>query len=126
VETPGVMIRRFSEFTWDFLVYSVLDFQPVLVAVDVLFLLSGPLQNWRLKRQLKLLSDGELVLRSGDCKKAILGFCGVSNGAGQLRLFYRQENGDQRKILVTLFDFVVATSCRLGSFVTRALVVLAA
>ena len=98
VESPGLIIRKFSEFTWDFLVYSILVFQPVLVVVDAFFFLSGPLYNRRLRKQLHLLSDSEMVLGRGDCKKAILGFCRVSREAAQLQLSYRRGDGERREI----------------------------
>lgn len=98
VESPGVIIRRLSEFTWDFLVYSVLVFQPALVVVDAFLFLSGPLYNRRLRKQLHLLSDGEMILVRGDRKKAILGFCRVSKGAAQLQLAYRRDDGERREI----------------------------
>jgi hypothetical protein len=98
VEKPGRIIRRFSEFTWDFLFYLLIDFHPVLALVDVLFLLTGPLYNRRLKKQLRLLSDGEMVLRPGERKTAILGFERVPSGATQLQLWYRHGNGDPQRI----------------------------
>ena len=98
VEAPNRLIRKFSEFTWDFLFFAILDFHPVLVAVDVFFLLAGPIYNRRLKKQLRLLSDGEMVLQPGECKKAILGFRRVSKGATQLRLRYRCGGGEQQEI----------------------------
>jgi hypothetical protein len=110
VESPQLMIRKFSEFTWDFVVYSILDFHPVLVFVDAVLFLSGPLYNRRLKNQLRLLSDGEMVLGRGDRKKAILGFRGVSKGAMQLQLFYRRDDGERRQMTWDLRQEVAIVS----------------
>ncbi|MEX2120042.1 MAG: hypothetical protein WD847_10650 [Pirellulales bacterium] len=98
VEPPAVIIRKLSEFTWDFLLYSIIDFQPVLAAVDAFFLLTGPLYNRRLRKQLRLLSDGEMLLGPGECKQAIVGFRGVSRGAQELELSYCSPDGEQRKL----------------------------
>ncbi len=98
VESPGIIIRKFSEFTWDFLVYSILVFQPALLFVDAFFFLSGPLYNRRLKKQLHLLSDSEMVVGPGDCKKAILAFRGVPKGAMQLVLHYHSDGREREQI----------------------------
>ena len=98
VEPPGLIIRKFSEFTWDFVVYSILDFHPVLVAVDAFFFLTGPLYNRRLKKQLHLLSDSEMILGPGSSKKAILGFRRVSKGTAQLQFSYRRANGERQQM----------------------------
>ena len=97
-EPPDCIIRKFSEFTWDFLVYLVLDFNPVLAVVDVMAFLSGPLYNRRLKKQLRLLTVCEMVLKPGEHKTAILAFRGGSSGAGQLHLDYRVGNGEPLRI----------------------------
>lgn len=98
VEPSANIIRKFTEFTWDFVLFAILAFDPMLVAVDVFFLLSGPLYNRRLKKQLRLLSDGELFLEPGECKQAILGFRGVSEAAGQLQLSYRLAEAERQSI----------------------------
>ncbi len=85
-ESPEVIIRKFSEFTWDFLVYLFLDFHPVLAALDVFFLLSGPFLNWRLKRQLRELSNSDLSLKPGERRQILLGFRGVAQPPEQLQL----------------------------------------
>ncbi|MCH8218962.1 MAG: hypothetical protein IH892_19565 [Planctomycetes bacterium] len=36
VEPPDRLIRRFSEFTWDFLFFLIVDFHPVLSLIDPL------------------------------------------------------------------------------------------
>jgi len=96
VETPDVIIRKFSEFTWDFVVYAILDFSPLLAVVDGFFFLTGPLYNRRLRKQLHLLSDGEMVLRPGETKKVILGFRGVTKAPSQLHFSYRCDGGEQQ------------------------------
>ena len=98
VETPATIIRKFSEFTWDFLLYMILVFEPVLLAVDIFFFLSGPLYNRRLKKQLHSLSDGEMLLKPGECKKALVGFRGVSKPADQLQLFYCRRDGETQLV----------------------------
>jgi hypothetical protein len=98
VESPGLIIRKLSEFTWDFVVYSIPDFHPVLVFVDAFLFLTGPLYNRRLKKQLRLLSDGDMTLGPGECKQAILGFRGVTKGPAQFRLIHRRDDGDPRLI----------------------------
>ena len=98
VESPGVIIRKFSEFTWDFVVYSILDFHPLLAVVDAFFFLTGPLYNRRLRKQLHLLSDGEMVLRPGESMKVILGFRGVSKAPTQLHLLCRRDAGGRLEI----------------------------
>jgi hypothetical protein len=98
VESPDVIIRRFSEFTWDFMVYSILDFHPLLAVVDAAFFLSGPLYNRRLRKQLHLLSAAEMVVRPGESKKAILGFRGLSKTPTQLRLLCRLDAGERLEV----------------------------
>ena len=98
VETPSVIIRKFSEFTWDFIVFAILEFNPVLVAVDIFFLLTGPLYNRRLRKQLRLLTNAELVLKPGERTKAILGFRRVSKPGTQLQLWYRCGEGEEQEI----------------------------
>ena len=99
VEAPKRIIRKFSEFTWDFLIFAILDFHPVLVLVDIFFVLSGPLYNRRLRKQLRLLSDGEMALRPGEQKKAILAFRAVSKGAAQLCVQYRCGESELKEIV---------------------------
>lgn len=98
VEAPAIINRKLSEFTWDFLLYLILDFQPVLAAVDVFFFLTGPLYNWRLRRQLHSLTNSEMRLKPGDCKQALLGFRGVSKRADQVQLSYCCGDGEQRQV----------------------------
>ena len=98
VEPPDRLIRRFSEFTWDFLFFLIVDFHPVLSLIDLLCLLGGPLYNRRLRRQLRLLSDGEMTLGAGERKKAILGFRGLRTAPTHLRLSYRCQDGTPERI----------------------------
>ncbi len=93
VEPPKRIIRRFTEFTWDFLLFLVVDFQPMVCLIDFLCLLVGPLYNRRLRRQLRLLADGEMTLRAGERKKAILGFRGLRGAPTQLQLTVRYPDG---------------------------------
>ena len=101
VEPPATVIRKLSEFTWDsllYLLYAILDFHPVLAPLDIFCLLFGPLYNRRLKKQLHSLSDGEMLLKPGECKKALLGFRGVSKGADQLQLLYCCRDGEKQQV----------------------------
>ncbi len=99
VEKPSLIIRKFSEFTWDFLLWLILDFHPILSAIDLIFLLCGPLYNGRLKRQLRLLTDGELILKSGETKKILLGFRGLTGEPEQLKLVYDAEGVEKREVV---------------------------
>jgi hypothetical protein len=98
VESPRVIIRKFSEFTWDFVAYSILDFHPVLVFIDAFFFLTGPLYNRRLKKQLRLLSDSDMVLAASDSREAILGFRGVQKGSAALQFSYRKDGGEPQQM----------------------------
>ena len=88
-ESPAVVLRKFSEFTWDFLIYALLDFHPVMAILDVSLLLFGPLYNRRLKRQLALLTDADLSLRPGESKSAIVAFRGVAKELERLTVVFR-------------------------------------
>lgn len=98
VETPAIINRKLSEFTWDFAFYAILDFQPLLAAIDGFFFLTGPLYNRRLKRQLRSLSDGDTILKPGESKKAILGFRNVSKVADRLQLGYRCGESQEQQV----------------------------
>jgi hypothetical protein len=104
VETPATIIRKFSEFTWDFLLYMILVFEPVLLAADIFFFLSGPLYNRRLKKQLHSLTDSEMLLKPGECKQALLGFRGVSKGTDQLQLLYCCHDGKPQQARCPIFQ----------------------
>ena len=64
-ESPAVILRKLSEFTWDFLLYSLLDFHPVTAVIEVCVWLTGPLYNRRLRRQLALLFRSGHVAAAG-------------------------------------------------------------
>ena len=99
VESPATLLRKFSEFTWDFLLYAIFSFHPVLVVVDLFLLLTGPLYNRRLRKQLRSLSDGELLLKPGEGKEVLLGFRGVPKGTDQRRLLlYCGRDGERHEI----------------------------
>jgi|CXWL01.1.fsa_nt_gi hypothetical protein len=88
-ESPAVILRKFSEFTWDFLIYPLLDFQPITAIFEVCVLLSGPLYNRRLRRQLALLTDADMTLRPGESKTAIVAFRGVTRELEQITIVFR-------------------------------------
>jgi hypothetical protein len=80
VEHPAKIIRKLGEFTWDFLLYSIIDFHPITAIIDSSLFLTGPFYNRRLKRQLATLSNGELSLSAGESKSALLAFrCPATN-----------------------------------------------
>jgi hypothetical protein len=88
LERCETVIRKLSEFTWDFLLYLILDFHPVAAAVDICVFLSGPIYNRRLRKQLGSLCDREIFLMPGESKKVQLGFHARSEGPRQLQLPY--------------------------------------
>jgi hypothetical protein len=75
-EDPAVIIRKLGEFTWDFLLYSIIDFHPITAVLDVALFLSGPLYHRRLRRQLGMLTNKDLLLLPGETKTAVLAFRG--------------------------------------------------
>jgi hypothetical protein len=97
-ESPAIVLRKLSEFTWDFLLYTIIDFHPVTAAIEAFVFMTGPLYNRRLRRQLKLLSDGEIILKPGECKRALLAFRGVSKTPNELRLSYCCEGDERRQV----------------------------
>jgi hypothetical protein len=88
-EKRAVILRKLSAFTWDFLVYLIIDFHPISAAIEAFFFLTGPIYNWRVRRHLRLLSDGETLLRPGQQMKLVLGFRPVSAKPEKLNLYYR-------------------------------------
>ena len=98
IQSPDNIIGKLSEFTWDFVLYAILDFQPLLAVVDVFFFLTGPVYNRRLRRQLIALSDSDMILKPGECKKTILGFRNVAKGADRLQLLYRCGDGEKQEV----------------------------
>ena len=100
-ETRAIILRKLSAFTWDFLIYLIIDFHPVTAAIEAFLFLTGPIYNWRLKRHLRLLSDGELSLRPGESAKLVLGFRGVPKKAQELEeleLCYRCGDGEKQAV----------------------------
>jgi hypothetical protein len=88
-ERPAVILRKFSEFTWDFLFYAILDFHPITAAFELCVWLTGPLYNRRLRRQLVLLTDSDLSLRPGESKTAMVAFRGVPKDLERLTIVFR-------------------------------------
>jgi hypothetical protein len=96
----NLVIRKLSEFTWDFLFYLILDFHPLLAAIDLIVLLFGPLYNWRLERQLHALVDHELVLKPGERHNGLLGFHGLpaKTPPEKLRLAYSRAGAPPQQL----------------------------
>jgi hypothetical protein len=88
-ESPAVILRKLSEFTWDFLIYPLLDFDPLTAIFEVCVLLSGPLYNRRLRRQLALLTDTDLTLRPGESKSVMVAFRGAAKELERLTIVFR-------------------------------------
>ena len=80
VERPGVILRKLGEFTWDFFLFAILDMHPVFIITDLGLFLFGPIYNRRLRRQLRELTDADLVLPAGGVHTVVLGFRGVPAG----------------------------------------------
>ncbi len=94
-ESPAVILRKLSEFTWDFFFYSLFDLHPVTAAIDVGFWLTGPLYNRRLRRQLALLTDGDMTLRPGESKTAVVAFRGVPKELERLTIVFRRGETEE-------------------------------
>jgi len=94
-ESPAVILRKLSEFTWDFLLYPLLDFHPVTAAIEVCVLLTGPLYNRRLRRQLALLTDADLSLRPGESKTAVVAFQGAAQELERLTIVFRCDEKEE-------------------------------
>jgi hypothetical protein len=101
VEKPAVVMRKLSEFTWDFLLFLLIDFSPITAAFELCVFLSGPLYNRRLRRQLEVISDTDLTLRPGESKTAVLAFRRVPRQLD--RLTFSCRCGDHTQQL--LWDF---------------------
>jgi hypothetical protein len=97
-EKRAVILRKLSAFTWDFLVYLIIDFHPVSAAIEAFLFLTGPIYNWRLRRHLKHLSDGETLLGPGQHLKLVLGFRPVSTRPDKLNLCYRCGDGEPQML----------------------------
>ena len=98
VVSPERILRRFSEFTWDFLLFAVLDFHPILIAADLFFLICGPLYNRRLKRQLSELTNSAIELQPGESRTVLLGFEASGEAPTSLKI-PMQSDGQGRQLL---------------------------
>ena len=100
VEQPAVVIRKLSEFTWDFLLFAITDMHnPVTAIIEGVVFLGGPLYNRRLRRKLKLLTNDDLLLPTGESRVALLAFRGVRRGLEDLTIPCRSEDGNEQKLL---------------------------
>ena len=88
-ESPAVILRKLSEFTWDFFLYPLLEFSPITAAIEICIALTGPLYNRRIRRQLVLLTDADMTLRPGESKTAIVAFRGVAKEVERLTFVFR-------------------------------------
>ena len=104
-EDPAAIRRKLGEFTWDFLLYSLIDFHPISAIVDMSMMLTGPIYNRRLKRQLALLSNTELSLSTGESKSALLAFRGPSKHLDSLRLRGVDADGGE-----SMLEFKIGTA----------------
>ena len=94
---PAVIIRKLGEFTWDFLLYAIIDFHPVTAALDMAVFLTGPLYKRRLKRQLMGLTNGELLVNPDESKTAVVAFRGVAQKPEKLMMVLG-VNRDERAV----------------------------
>jgi hypothetical protein len=97
-EARARILRKLSAFTWDFLLYLVIDFHPVTAAIEAFLFLTGPIYNWRLRRQLSRLTDAEVVLRPGEAAQFALGFRGVSSKPERLDLCVSNGRGERQTV----------------------------
>lgn len=100
VASPAVVVRKLSEFTWDFLLFAILDVHSVVALIELLVFLGGPLYNRRLRRKLNLLSDGEMLLSPGESKAALVAFRGVRNKLEQMTIACRCGDGEEHQLLI--------------------------
>lgn len=99
IEQPAVVIRKLSEFTWDFLLFAITDvFNPVVAIIESFVFLGGPLYNRRLRRKLKHLSDEDVHIPPGKSVEALLAYRGVRNGLEELTIPYRTAEDGSRQI----------------------------
>ena len=97
-EQPAVVIRKLSEFTWDFLLFAITDmFNPITAVAEGLVFLGGPLYNRRLRRKLKLLTDEDLLLPPGKPKVVLVGFRGVRSKLEAVTIPYRFADGNEQQ-----------------------------
>lgn len=104
VEKPAVVLRKLREFTWDFLLFPIIDFHPVTAVIELFFFLVGPLYNRRLKRQLSLLSDADMLLSPGETRTALLAFRGIRNNLESLTIPVRYSNGDEKQLQIAIIS----------------------
>ncbi len=97
-ESPAVILRNLSEFTWDFLLYALLDFHPITAAFEVCVWLTGPLYNRRLRRQLALLTDADMSLRPGESKTAVVAFRGAAPELERLTIVFRCGETEEEQL----------------------------
>ena len=98
-EKPEVVIRKLSEFTWDFLVFAITDLLSFVALMEFFVFLCGPLYNRRLKRQLASLSVGEVSLSPGESKTLLIAFRGVKRELERLTLPYRSDQGGEECLM---------------------------
>jgi hypothetical protein len=98
VVSPAVAVRKLSEFTWDFLLFAILDFHSIIALFELFVFLGGPLYNRRLKRKLALLTDGEMLLSPGESKTALLAFRGVRRDLERLTIVCRCGEGGEQQL----------------------------
>ena len=103
-ESPAVIVRKLSEFTWDFFLYPLLEFSPITAAFEICVALTGPLYNRRLRRQLALLSDADMTLRPGESKTAMVAFRGAAKQLERLTIVIRC--GDAEEEMLCAFNSV--------------------
>lgn len=97
-EGRATILRKLSAFTWDFLVYLIIDFHPVTAAIEAFLFLTGPIYNWRLRRHLKGLTDSDVSLRPGESTTVVLGFRGVSSPPERLELSVCNAAGEKQLV----------------------------
>lgn len=100
-EQPTVVIRKLSEFTWDFLLFAITDvLNPVIAVAEGLVFLGGPLYNRRLRGRLKLLTDTDLLLPPGESEVALVGFRGVRKDEAlqAVTIPYQTADGNKRQL----------------------------
>jgi hypothetical protein len=97
-ESRRLILRKLSAFTWDFLVYLIVDFHPVTAAIEAFLFLTGPIYNWRLRRDLKRLTDADVPLTPGQSVQFVLGFRGVRSKPERLDLSVGDDRGESRVV----------------------------
>jgi len=93
-EAPETLIKKFREFTWDFILFAIFDFHPLLVMIDLFFLVTGPLYNRRLRRQLRQLTNESITLKAGEKKSVVLGFLNMMQAPESVKLRQQDDGGD--------------------------------